>query len=92
MFCSHFGAFSTDFHFSLPLPRQLCDEGAEDRILVAHDIHTKHRLEEFGGHGFSHILTTAAPKMLKVKGVTQAQVDKILVDNPAKALAYCPPK
>jgi len=70
--------------------RQLCDERAEDRILVAHDIHTKHRLEEFGGHGYSHLLNTAVPKMLKVKGVTQSQIDKILIDNPAKALACNP--
>ena len=73
-----------------PLFRQLCDEGVEERILVAHDIHTKHRLEEFGGHGYSHLLNTAVPKMLKVKGVTQSQIDKILLDNPAKALAYNP--
>ena len=76
--------------FTVSLPRQLCDEGAEERILVAHDIHTKHRLEEFGGHGYSHLLNTAVPKMLKVKGVTQSQIDKILIDNPARALAFNP--
>ena len=57
---------------------------------MAHDIHTKHRLEEFGGHGYSHLLTTAVPKMLGVKGLTQSQIDKILIDNPAMALAYNP--
>ena len=72
------------------ISRQLCDDKAEERILVAHDIHTKHRLEEFGGHGYSHLLNTAVPKLLGAKGVTQIQIDKILIDNPANALAFNP--
>jgi predicted metal-dependent phosphotriesterase family hydrolase len=43
--------------------------------------------EEFGGHGFSHILTKAVPKMTSEKMITQAQIDKILIKNPAMALA-----
>ena len=58
------------------ISRQLCDDNTEERILVAHDIHTKHRLEDFGGHGYSHLLNTAVPKLLEAKGVTQIQIDK----------------
>ena len=54
---------------------------------MAHDIHTKHRLEKFGGHGYKHILTVTCPKML-AKGITQDQIDKILVKNPANVLSY----
>ncbi|PSN56987.1 Phosphotriesterase-related protein [Blattella germanica] len=39
-------------------------EGKEDKILLAHDIHTKHRLIKFGGHGYSHILNNVLLKML----------------------------
>ena len=43
--------------------------------------------EKFGGHGFTHILKAAVPKMLS-KGITQDQIYKILVENPAKFLSY----
>jgi len=63
------------------------EEKIEDRILVSHDIHTKHRLESYGGHGFQHLLKNVAPQMV-VKGLTQKQVDKIFIDNPASILSY----
>ncbi|XP_058491757.1 phosphotriesterase-related protein [Solea solea] len=65
----------------------LVDEGYEDKILVAHDIHTKDRLTKYGGHGYSHILKNIVPKML-TRGITQQQVDKILIDNPKHWLTF----
>ncbi|KAI4905205.1 hypothetical protein NFI96_011031 [Prochilodus magdalenae] len=65
----------------------LIKEGYEDKLLVAHDIHTKNRLTKFGGHGFSHILKNIVPKMLS-RGITQKQVDKILIDNPKAWLTF----
>lgn len=65
----------------------LADEGKIDRILMSHDIHTKHRLVNFGGHGFSHLINNVKPKML-VKGFTEDDVDTIMVKNPAKWLAF----
>lgn len=65
----------------------LVKEGYEDKILVAHDIHTKNRLTKFGGHGYSHILKNIVPKML-TRGITQHQVDKILIDNPKCWLTF----
>jgi len=59
----------------------------EDKILMSHDIHTKHRLEKFGGHGYKHILTVTVPKML-AKGISQETIDKILIANPANILSY----
>uniref|UniRef100_A0A673JEI8 N-acetyltaurine hydrolase n=1 Tax=Sinocyclocheilus rhinocerous TaxID=307959 RepID=A0A673JEI8_9TELE len=52
----------------------LIREGYEDRLLIAHDIHTKHRLTKYGGHGFSHILKNI--------------VDKILIENPKQWLTF----
>jgi len=111
----------------------LIEAGKEDRVLVAHDIHTKHRLVrfyslpthlckcqfmfydnhisfkctykdilssnmqilsmflilqiKFGGHGYSHILNNVLPKM-KAKGVSQATIDRIMIENPKTWLAY----
>ncbi|XP_014853776.1 PREDICTED: phosphotriesterase-related protein [Poecilia mexicana] len=65
----------------------LVKEGYEDKVLVAHDIHTKNRLTKFGGHGYSHILKNIVPKML-TRGITQHQVDKILIDNPKRWLTF----
>lgn len=65
----------------------LIKEGYEDRLLVAHDIHTKNRLTKYGGHGYSHILKNIVPKMLS-RGITQNQVDKILIDNPKHWLTF----
>ncbi|XP_034039577.1 phosphotriesterase-related protein [Thalassophryne amazonica] len=42
----------------------LMKEGYEDKIVVAHDIHTKNRLTKYGGHGYTHILKNIVPKML----------------------------
>nr|XP_003699732.1 PREDICTED: phosphotriesterase-related protein [Megachile rotundata] len=52
-----------------------------NRVLISHDIHTKHRLMKFGGHGFSHILNNVLPKMM-LKGFTQEEIDIITIRNP----------
>ncbi|XP_028831197.1 N-acetyltaurine hydrolase [Denticeps clupeoides] len=65
----------------------LLQEGYEDRILVAHDIHTKNRLTKYGGHGYSHILRNIVPKMLS-RGMSQGQVDRILIENSRRWLTF----
>ncbi|XP_066508835.1 phosphotriesterase-related protein-like [Hoplias malabaricus] len=65
----------------------LIKEGYEDKIVIAHDIHTKNRLTKYGGHGYSHILNNIVPKMLS-RGITQSQVDKILIHNPKRWLTF----
>lgn len=65
----------------------LVKEGYEDKIVIAHDIHTKHRLTKYGGHGYSHILNNIVPKML-MRGISQSQVDKILIENPKRWLTF----
>ncbi|KAM9303068.1 N-acetyltaurine hydrolase isoform 2-T2 [Morus bassanus] len=65
----------------------LIDEGYEDRILIAHDVHTKNRLMKYGGHGYSHILKNIVPKML-IRGISQDKIDKILLANPKRWLTF----
>lgn len=79
-----FSRVSLSALFSLAL---LVKEGYEDKIVVAHDIHTKNRLTKYGGHGYSHILKNIVPKML-TRGISQHQVDKILIDNPKRWLTF----
>ncbi|XP_066172867.1 phosphotriesterase-related protein isoform X2 [Sylvia atricapilla] len=67
--------------------RMLIEEGYEDRILMAHDVHTKNRLMKYGGHGYSHIFKNIVPKML-IRGISQDKIDKILLANPKRWLAF----
>lgn len=64
---------------------QLVKNGKQERVLMSHDIHTKHRLTEFGGHGYDHIITNVLPKM-KMKGFSQSLIDQITIENPARWL------
>ncbi|BFZ00056.1 hypothetical protein BsWGS_03095 [Bradybaena similaris] len=67
--------------------KSLLGEGYEDKLVISHDIHTKHKLMKYGGHGFSHILLNVVPKMLQ-RGITQEQVDKITKSNPQSWLQF----
>lgn len=67
--------------------RMLIDEGYEDKVVIAHDIHTKNRLKKYGGHGYSHILENIVPKML-VRGISQNKIDKLLIANPKQWLTF----
>ncbi|XP_029310033.1 N-acetyltaurine hydrolase [Cottoperca gobio] len=93
-----FGTEMLNYHYNLevdmPSDSQrvkalafLVKEGYDDKIVVAHDIHTKSRLTKYGGHGYSHILNNIVPKML-MRGISQRQVDKILIDNPKHWLTF----
>ncbi len=65
----------------------LIDDGYLERLVLAHDNCTKHRLREFGGHGFDHIPSTVTGWM-KRQGMSQAQIDKLLIENPRRVLTF----
>jgi len=69
--------------------RALLDAGLGERILLSHDICTKHRLAAFGGHGFGHLTGAVVPWMHQ-RGFTPSETEMILVDNPARLLAVTP--
>lgn len=66
---------------------RLVKDGRLERTLMAHDIHTKHRLLAFGGHGYGHIINNVLPRLI-TKGLTDDQVDTITVKNPAQWLQF----
>ncbi|MBM3925283.1 MAG: aryldialkylphosphatase [SAR202 cluster bacterium] len=67
--------------------KHLLDAGFAGQVLLAQDICYKHRLVKYGGHGYAHILENVAPRMRNA-GVGQPEIDTMLVENPARALAF----
>lgn len=68
------------------LIKWLLAEGYGDKVLVSHDVGYKHRLSRYGGSGYSHILNTVVPHVMRRKGMTDGEIDAILVANPARVL------
>ncbi len=66
---------------------ELIEDGHLERVVLAHDNCTKHRLREFGGHGFDHIPSTITGWM-KRQGMTRAQIDTLLIENPRRVLTF----
>ncbi len=69
----------------------LISEGYGDRIVIAHDICTKHRLLAYGGHGYFYILAQIVPRM-RSKRFSEDAIDNIMVHNPAAALTFAEPQ
>ena len=70
------------------VPR-LIEHGYEDRVLLSHDVCWKVHLKKFGGFGYSYILEKFLPQ-LEVLGVTDDQIDKLMVANPRAVLPFAP--
>jgi predicted metal-dependent phosphotriesterase family hydrolase len=63
----------------------LASRGHLDKILLSQDICLRQHLESRGGGGYSFILSRFLPR-LRSAGMTEAEVDQILVANPRRAL------
>ncbi len=68
----------------------MSSDGYGERIVVAHDICSKDRLEKYGGHGYSYILGFIVPRM-RTRGYTEESINNILVENPKNALTFFDP-
>lgn len=65
---------------------KLVEHGYEDQILMGLDT-TRERLKSYGGSiGLDYIITSFIP-LLKSYGLTDSNIEKFTVDNPAKAFA-----
>ena len=65
--------------------------GFADKVLVAHDVCTKPQLKRNGGGGYTYIATVIVPA-LKMRGVSDEMIRKILNDNPRRALTFVAPQ
>ena len=61
--------------------------GRGERILLSHDTCLKSQLVRYGGDGYAHVLHAIVPQ-LRWCGLTEAEVDAILVANPRRVLAW----
>jgi predicted metal-dependent phosphotriesterase family hydrolase len=64
---------------------QLADAGFLDRILMSHDMCLRSHLRAYGGSGYSFLLREFVPR-LRANGFGDADIRKILVDNPRRAI------
>jgi phosphotriesterase-related protein len=67
--------------------KDLMAKGFGNQILIAHDICYKDRYMYLGGHGYAHILNNALPAM-RQRGMSELQINDLLVNNPAQFLAF----
>src|SRR6185503_15002522 len=66
---------------------RLLDAGKADQLLLSHDICSRLQLHEYGGPGYDHVLTTIVDR-LRAAGVSQAELDEMLVANPRRLLTF----
>ncbi|MCS7207855.1 MAG: aryldialkylphosphatase [Dehalococcoidia bacterium] len=71
--------------------RWCVSQGLGERIVIAHDICTKHRLARYGGHGYGYILEHIVPTMRR-RGFTEEQIETILVHTPRRLLTLAEPR
>lgn len=64
----------------------LVKEGFEDRVLLSEDICSLNHLKYAGGKGFGYLLDVFVP-LLRERGVTDDQIHKMLVANPARVFS-----
>jgi phosphotriesterase-related protein len=64
----------------------LIERGYEDQLVMSQDMGKKHYLQRFGGMGYDHVLRRIVPRLTNYHGVTEAQIQKLLVDNPRRLL------
>jgi phosphotriesterase-related protein len=65
----------------------LLERGFIDQLLLSQDVCAKIDLHRHGGNGYDHILRRIVPQ-LRARGVTDAAIDAMLVQNPRRALAF----
>lgn len=72
------------------IPR-LLKAGYEDRILLSQDICWKTSLKAYAGPGYTFIQEQFLPRLTDL-GVTDAQIEKLMVSNPKRAFAFVAPQ
>ena len=65
----------------------LVKDGYGDRILLSHDVGFRNGLRTFGGFGYAHVPYRIA-RYLRQQGLTDDDVEQLLVRTPARLFAY----
>ena len=69
------------------LIKKIIDRGYVKQLLFSTDICLKSLLHSYGGWGYDHVITNILP-VLRYMGITQEQIDEIMIHNPARWLDY----
>ncbi len=69
---------------------RLISKGFGEKILLSQDICQKTNTTTYGGHGYAHILENVVP-MMQRKGLSDEEVDRMLIHNPARILPLFDP-
>lgn len=81
---SGYGLFVHDTD-RVTLLKKLLDAGYGRQILLSCDVCLKNLLHTYGGWGYDHVLTNIVP-MMEDEGITDEQIQMLLVENPAQWL------
>jgi phosphotriesterase-related protein len=66
---------------------RLIREGFLLQILISMDVCFRSRLRWWDGTGYAHLLVNFLP-MLRAEGVTESEIETMLIDNPRRVLAF----
>jgi len=69
---------------------ELVDDGYVDNLLFSHDVCMKVQRTKYGGFGYAHLLENVA-SMLRAEGVSRAEFDRIMIENPKRMLQFDTP-
>ncbi|MCG7525349.1 aryldialkylphosphatase [Streptomyces sp. OfavH-34-F] len=70
---------------------ELVERGHTGQILLGHDVCQKIQLKKYGGQGYDYIPRHFLPALRRL-GVSETALHTIMVDNPARALAFAAPR
>lgn len=65
-------------------------DGWGDQLVVGGDVCHRIQLARYGGHGYGYVVEHFMPALAEF-GVSEADLDRILVENPARVLAFRDP-
>lgn len=65
--------------------KKIIDRGYLNRVLLSCDLCLKNLMHTYGGWGYDHVLVNIVP-MMEDEGITQSQINTLLIENPANWL------
>lgn len=78
------GRFATDWE-RVRLIQMIVERGYASQMLFSCDVCLKTLLHAYGGWGYDHVLAHIVPMLLEV-GVPRPEIDRIMIENPARWL------
>ena len=65
---------------------ELLHRGHGDRVLLSQDVCHNSQLRHYEGNGYTYLQTTFLPR-LRERGVSQAEIDRLTIENPRRVLS-----